>query len=303
MIKRTFHLSCAFIISSCLILLLTTCGENPICASGGSVSPLLTISLQVANGIVYLGAKHLNTKVQDVYAINGHTGSANWHTSINDVDSQYSSSFSVGGQVLLLGPHPQGGLQSCIALRTSDGQQLSPAYHECSRFFLQDNMAYELVNNRTIEALNISDVPYVGKLLWQAAPLENIGTLSMDNGILYVSGSISTVDSTIASIAALRASDGALLWKYAQPVDVTIFQSPIIVHKIVFFTVGTSTGTFVYALRASDGSVLWRYWKPYIFDVVVGPDDIIYVNSGQSDQDVTTLPVMEHTSGLIHMQW
>lgn len=59
---------------------------------------------------------------------------------------------------------------------------------------------------------------------------------------------------TGGSIYALRASDGAILWRYATGGD-NIWSSPAVSGGVVY----VASDDEVYALRASDGTPLWRY--------------------------------------------
>ena len=300
MVKRLVHISYVCILSSCFVILLSTCGENPVCVGGGSIAPVFDVSLQVANnGTVYLGAKYNTTHVQDVYALNGRTGSTQWHSSIKNGGYSYASSaLFVGSQALLLGPQPQQGTQLCAALRTSDGKQLWST--NCTKLLLQNNVLYKVQYGNTLTAMDVADASHPAVLLWQAMTSVDVNALSIDNGVLYVSGPVypHTIQEQIG-LAAFRVRDGALLWQFVQPLDPSKdgFRAPVVAHNIVFVTVGTSTSSSVYALRATDGVVLWRYQKPDIEDVVVGPENIVYIDWSQSGKMHFTLEALRADVG------
>ena len=261
----------------CALLFLASCGTPNSC-SDGSALPAMRVSLQVVGNTVYLGMDRQTTRQDAFYALDARTGTVRWQNKKTG-----SSSFFVGDHSLFFNNVNRSG---CTGLALQDGSERG-RFPSCD--LLQDGILYADAND-LLFAIDTRIQPQ-GKLLWKTTfPASEAGDLLLDHGILF--------SCTRGQIVALRASDGRQLWTFTQTVGTNdVFVNAQMSGENVLYTVGTPTGSWIYALRGRDGTVLWRYGKPYFSDVTVGPDGVVYANSGQSDMDVTTLDALDARTG------
>jgi outer membrane protein assembly factor BamB len=116
-------------------------------------------------------------------------------------------------------------------------------------------------------------------LLWKYTIPSSGSSPAVANGVVYVGAA------TYGSFYALKASTGALLWKFTKPQFMS--SSPAVAHGVVY--VGAATYRSFYALKASTGALLW-YRDMNNSDVISSPavvNGVVYV--GANDHWVRAL--------------
>ena len=162
-----------------------------------------------------------------------------------------------------------------------------------------DGVAYVSTTDKAVYALRTGD----GTLLWRYNTVGPVGGPLASppvvvNGIVYVN---SNVDQGLGYVTgyvyALRASDGALLWRYTNGSFVYngyVYQ-PTVVDEVVYIA---SQNVTLSALRASDGTLLWRYTaKGTGGDSPVVVNGIVYVRSTNIDQSPDYLDALRASDG------
>jgi outer membrane protein assembly factor BamB len=277
--------------------------------TAGGFGSLFVPTPIMANGVVYTG-----TQDGVVYALRTSDGSLLWHYKTGG--PIYETLEVVNGVIYVFSDN--GGL---YAMRASDGALLwhTTNGHIYNPPTIFNGVAYFITyfsnsDKDTLYAMRASD----GSLLWRyTSPDGSLGSPLVINGVVYAiviepkpktasTGQggflLQTYTETvptnlkkpakgeggIASVYALRASDGAVLWHYK--LDYGGMDSGVTWLTAAGGAVylGTTFGlemNYVYALRNSDGALLWRsaadYGPPYNGSIVNGVaylifDDFIY---------------------------
>ena len=136
------------------------------------------------------------------------------------------------------------------AVRASDGSQLWQHKTSGAAYapLVINGMVYasDYIGNNGpahLYALRVSD----GKLLWSYPTEASADNFLVTSGVAYLT-------STDGTVAALRTTNGALLWHYTIPGQV--FNTPLVDGDTVY--IGAATG-IVYALKANTGVLRWSY--------------------------------------------
>lgn len=195
---------------------------------------VLNNDLHVNHDVVYAP---LNTSL---VALRANNGSTLWY-------SNGTSNILAANDNLIVAASVDG--NSIVALRVSDG---APLWRYSVQNIRQSQLSNGVLYLKTtikdnLIALNASD----GSLLWQVQAPGIL--LSSDNGILCFDAPLPFPQ---GYIYALRASDGAPLWRHTR-----IGDQPEQVQNGVLYVVSAIDGKLT-ALRASNGSTLWQYQLP-----------------------------------------
>jgi outer membrane protein assembly factor BamB len=165
----------------------------------------------VENGVLYLvsSVQQNLASMPLVLALDASDGALLWQYQASNPSTSFTSSTLDQG-VLYLGTNA--GL--LFALRATNGSvrwQTKPT-STMMNFDLIDNGAlYVTVSTQGVTAINLSD----GSVRWRYQSADYVGISSVRNGVLYgFSVSSSFGPNSHNYILALRASDGALLWRY-----------------------------------------------------------------------------------------
>jgi outer membrane protein assembly factor BamB len=258
----------------------------------------------VVNGVAYVGSGD-----GTLSALRASDGTLLWrYTTKGTVDD---SPLVVNG-VVLVNANVDQGPAYLYALRASDGSLLW-------RYATPQGFAYmpTVVNGvaytdapEGLVALRVSD----GTLLWRYSRVST-GTgfsfMTVLNGIVYTIGTkFSSValdavsdhtggyllqtnaaivpskektpfKSAVASVYALRASDGALLWQYSMNNGKDNWGTFLsVVNGVVYVGANVDVDTnYIYALQASNGSLLWRSTTKDALSSALVTNGIIYVGS------------------------
>ncbi len=158
-----------------------------------------------------------------------------------------------------------------------------------------DGVAYASSSSGTIYALRVSD----GSLPWRYNTAGPVGgpvasPPRVVDGVVYVSANVAQGPGyTAGYVYALRAGDGALLWRFTRGNYVSM---PTVVNGVAYIGSGDDT---VSALRASDGSLLWRYTTTgSVYDSPLVVDGAVYV-SAYVDQGPGSVYALRATNGTL----
>lgn len=248
---------------------------------GGHNPPLL------AGQMLYVGSDAL-------YALDPATGARRWRTSLDSVVSGLTFFQGSGGAALLIAvtgssQHAPGG--SVYGVRASDGAILWRVTTDENAIWspplLSDSTVY-VTTDHSAYALEAGS----GQVLWHVTTWRSSGVAvwtapELADGVLYVA----TGDD---DIIALRASDGAALWRFAAP---GLTASPLVVTGGEVFV--SDAAGMVTALQAGTGSVLWRHKLGQLCGGPT-PPTILYicgVRFAPSDPLFATLTAIDATTG------
>jgi outer membrane protein assembly factor BamB len=169
-------------------------------------------------------------------------------------------------------------------LRASDGAQRSVPqgwpYSSSDAPTIENGIAYLAPYKSPVLAVRLSD----GAVIWQSQAVSGraiLSRVSLMDGTAYLATGDAPGESTIYqqgnALYALRASDGAVRWRYGVTAPVT---SPVVGDGEIFADVGDAT----IALRADDGAPLWRTplrvnGYPYIGMWLAETNGVVYVHA------------------------
>ncbi len=206
----------------------------------------------VSNGVIYIG-----TNNGSVYAVRVSDGSVLWHVARNggfDAIPLDISTLVDNGMVFIEGKQGPGGQNLALfAMRTSDGKLLwsrsqgvapGPMVEQPQ---IVDGVIYSVSDQGSVVALRETN----GDLLWQHTGDEVYGPFIVASGQLLLNSA--------DGVVAIRASDGAVVWKRAISFFGTFSSNgtPDVEDAGIVY-IATTNGT-VQALNAGNGNTLWHY--------------------------------------------
>lgn len=139
-----------------------------------------------------------------------------------------------------------------------------------------------------------------GGLLWRYKTAGPVGDPAsrpvVADGIVYVNANVDQGSGFVTGyVYALRASDGALLWRYKTEGYVYIY-GPISASGVIY--AGSLAGSLA-ALRASDGKLLWRYTARGPVAGSLEVNGIVYVLITNIDQSPDYLYALRASDGKV----
>ena len=157
-----------------------------------------------------------------------------------------------------------------------------------------NGVVYAGTTDSAVYALRASD----GGLLWRYTTAGPVGDPAsrpvVADGIVYVNANVDQgLGSITGYVYALRANDGALLWRYTTEGYVYIY-GPISASGVIY--AGSLAGSLT-ALRASDGKLLWRYTARGPVAGSLEVNGIVYVLVTNIDQSPDYLYALRASDG------
>jgi outer membrane protein assembly factor BamB len=219
---------------------------------------------QVANGLLYISHAVAEGPASDLQVRRASDGSVAWqfpkdgNTAFSLIAVDSTSVYALNDD---LSNFPNPGASTLYALNATTGATrwqtpLSKTASFTGAVFNQ--LVYlESSEGPSLSAYSASD----GKLLWKTAQAASV--VSVGDGTIYLT--------TATGFAALKASDGSVIWQAPVPG----FASLVAVQNGIVYGSSSSKDTSlsghngVFALKASDGSSLWSYPVPAIFSAPV----------------------------------
>jgi outer membrane protein assembly factor BamB len=233
-----------------------------------------------------------------LYALDAATGARRWRTRLDSVVSGLALFQGPGGAALLIAvtgasQHSSvGSGGSAYGVRASDGAILwrvktdenailsPPLLSDPTVYVTTDHSAYALDARSGRILWHVTTWRFSGVAVWTAPELAD--------GVLYVATGAD-------DIIALRASDGASLWRYAAPGATA---SPMAVMGGKVFV--SDAAGMVTALQARTGSVLWRRQLGQLCEGLPPPTGILYICGVRFTPDdplFATLTAIDATTG------
>jgi outer membrane protein assembly factor BamB len=276
----------------------------------------------VANGLLYLDAPN------GVVALHANDGTQAWHFAAGD--NTYIATV-VNGVLYLSSHQGDSGPGTAYALRASDGSLLWQ--YKSSKTLdppeVINGVAYVGAWDGTLFALRASD----GRLLWHTTLSGSSLWMQQVNDVLYVatqkaiyptaSNATAPIETLAANsflqimaplsrtmphkqiltdLYALRASDGTTLWRSELNNGTDSFASWFVVDNgVIYGTENVNTNltnhSYVYAMRGGDSKLLWQDETDISTGSAQLANGVIYVTSGNSLQDQTTLYALRESDG------
>ena len=277
----------------------------------------------VANGLVYIDAP------DGVVALRANDGTPAWHFAAGS--NTYVSSV-VNGLLYLSSQEGDNGPGTAYALRASDGSLLWS--YKSSKTLdppeVINGVAYVGAWDGTFYALQASN----GKLLWHTALSGGSLWMQQVNDVLYVatqkviyptaSNAGAPVQAlavnsllrmmiptsktiphkeVLTSLYAILTSDGSTLWRKGLNNGQDSFANWFVVDNGVIYgneniSRGSNTNQgYVYAMRSSDSSPIWKDEANISVSGEQLANGVIYITSGNSLQDETTLYALRESDG------
>lgn len=276
----------------------------------------------VADGLLYLDAPN------GVVALHANDGTQAWHFTAGD--NTYIATV-VNGVLYLSSHQGDSGPGTAYALRANDGHLLWQ--YKSSKTLdppeVINGVAYVGAWDGTLFALRASD----GRLLWHTTLSGSPLWMQQANDVLYVatqkaiyptaSNATAPVETLavnsflqamaplsrirphkqiLTELYALRVSDGTTLWRNELNNGTDSFASWFVVDNGVIYgtenvNINLTNHNYVYAMRGGDSKPLWQDETDVSSGSAQLANGVIYVTSGNSLQDQTTLYALRESDG------
>ena len=149
-------------------------------------------------------------------------------------------------------------LRSLLPLPEAAKGSLPLQIHYPLTLTVVDGIGYGSTADGIATAFRVSD----GALLWRHTVRNTCeASITVVDGVVYLAPSL-FCSPTTATLAALRADNGAPLWSRTFPRDTRMYFELTVANGFVYFRTGMDS---LEVLRATDGTQLWQYTAPTPF--------------------------------------